>query len=437
MDALRRCAAATAFVLSLSATLTHGQTLARGQQRRGHRTENFIIFARTAALGTQVGEMAEQYRRELALEWLGKELPPWRDVCPIYVNDGRRKPASGVTTFRFNSHREPHDWEMEVNGTPERILDSVLPHEITHTVFATHFGQPLPRWADEGACTVVEHESERQKQYKLLLRFLTHEKGIPFNRMFAMRSYPRDILPLYAQGHSLTQFLLAQGGKQKFIRYIGEGMKTHRWSEATESYYNYEDLSDLQLSWVQWLKDGSPAPLAQRVYPNRPAVAATDEEPAARTVARDDRVQPASASLAQQDRVSVVNAAINQKALSVFQRQAAAPLADRGGLENRGKDRVQELDTNSNRTPPQATTATTSSYYLRRAHLARRRRLDLQREHDRKPDEGGGEQSERSASLAATLPVEMERPKPIAQGREIILEWQTNRSAPPLLDDEK
>ncbi len=33
---------------------------------------------------------------------------------------------------------------MEVIGTPERILDSVLPHEVTHTILATYFGRPLP-----------------------------------------------------------------------------------------------------------------------------------------------------------------------------------------------------------------------------------------------------------------------------------------------------
>ena len=49
---------------------------------------------------------------------------------------------------------------MRVIGTPERILDSVLPHEVTHTVMATHFGQPLPRWADVGICTTVEHAAE-------------------------------------------------------------------------------------------------------------------------------------------------------------------------------------------------------------------------------------------------------------------------------------
>ena len=89
-----------------------------------------------------------------------------------------------------------------------RILDSVLPHEVTHTIFATHFRRPLPRWADEGACTTVEHHSERQKQQMFLIDFLHTGRGIAFNQMFAMKEYPQDVMPLYSQGYSLARYLV-------------------------------------------------------------------------------------------------------------------------------------------------------------------------------------------------------------------------------------
>ena len=144
-----------------------------------------------------------------------------------------------------------------------RVLDSVLPHEITHTIFATHFGRPLPRWADEGACTTVEHVSEREKQYALLIQFLTTNRGIAFNRMFAMREYPKDILPLYAQGYTLARYLIAQGGKKKFVQYVGDGMRTNDWPAATKKYYQFQDLSELQVTWLNWIKKGSPLDLEQ------------------------------------------------------------------------------------------------------------------------------------------------------------------------------
>ena len=69
--------------------------------------------------------------------------------------------------------------------------------------------------------------------------------------MFAMTEYPRDILPLYSQGYSLTRFFIQQGGKRKFVEYVGEGMRTNNWTAATRKYYGFNSLSDLQVTWVE------------------------------------------------------------------------------------------------------------------------------------------------------------------------------------------
>jgi hypothetical protein len=222
-----------------------------------YRTQNFIVTAPTPDLAREIGDAAEHFRRDLAIEWLGRELPPWTDVCPITVQVAPHLGAGGATSFYFIQGR-PQGWRMTLQGSRERILDSVLPHEITHTIFATHFGRPLPRWADEGASTSVEHVSERAKQHQLLIQFLTTGRGIAFNQMFAMREYPRDILPLYSQGYSLVKFLIAQGGKQKFIRYVGDGMDSNNWTAATQRHYGYSNLGELQQTWLTWVKQGSP-----------------------------------------------------------------------------------------------------------------------------------------------------------------------------------
>ena len=190
MEARLACAA-----VALSAVLALGAS---------YRTQNFIISASTPDLAHAIGEAAEQYRRELAIEWLGRELPPWGEPIPVRASVAPNLGAGGATSFMFDQGR-PFGWRMSIQGSRDRVLDSVLPHEVTHTIFATHFGQPLPRWADEGACTTVEHISERNKQERLLIEFLTTDRGIAFNRMFAMKEYPQDILPLYSQGFSLAR----------------------------------------------------------------------------------------------------------------------------------------------------------------------------------------------------------------------------------------
>lgn len=235
-----------------------------------YRTQNFIITAATPELAREIGDSGEAYRRTLAQEWLGRELPPWSEPCPVTVKVGSHLGAGGATSFCFHQG-QPYGWRMEIQGSRERLLDSVLPHEVTHMIFATHFGRPLPRWADEGACTTVEHVSEKAKQQHLLVEFLTTGRGIAFNKMFAMKDYPKDILPLYSQGYSLARYLIAAGGRQKFVAYVGDGMNLNNWTLATKKHYGFESLSDLQITWLDWVRLGSPA------TPRAPLVA----EPAA------------------------------------------------------------------------------------------------------------------------------------------------------------
>lgn len=234
-------------------------------------SQNFVVFAPDARLAQQASVLAEQYRKQLSLDWLGYEIESWRERCPIHIQIGPQ--AGGETSFAFvqqngASRGEPISWQMKIYGPVDRLLDAVLPHEITHTIFATHFGQPLPRWADEGACTTVEHESERAKNHRMLISFLTGKpsRGIPFNRMFTMRQYPHDILPLYAQGYSVARYLIGQKGRQHFVKFLEKGLSleqsrhdTKSWNIATNEYYGFDDLSDLQISWLKWVRDGSPA----------------------------------------------------------------------------------------------------------------------------------------------------------------------------------
>ncbi|MCA9184192.1 MAG: hypothetical protein R3E01_07180 [Pirellulaceae bacterium] len=224
-----------------------------------YRTTNFVVTAPSPQLAKEVGDLAEVYRSQLAVQWLGQELPQWPQPCPVRITHvGPNVGAGGATSFMFDRGR-PFGWEMSIQGSRERILDSVLPHEVNHTIFATHFGGPLPRWADEGACTTVEDASERRKQDQLLYQFLTTGKGIAFNKMFAMKEYPPEVLPLYAQGYSLTRYLLQQGGHQRFVQFVGYGMQSNNWDAAISQYYGYRDLSELQVTWLEWVRGGSQA----------------------------------------------------------------------------------------------------------------------------------------------------------------------------------
>jgi hypothetical protein len=221
----------------------------------GFKTTNFVVSAPTPQLAKEIGDQAEVYRKQLAIEWLGKELPAWSKPCPI--NAELKSGAGGATSFVFD-RGEVFNWKMNIQGSRERLLDSVLPHEVTHTIFASHFRQPVPRWADEGACTTVEHASEVSKQERNLIQFLKTGRGIPFSQMFAMKEYPSDVMPLYAQGHSLSEWLIESRGRKAFLEFVGDGMQDENWPRAVREHYGFSSLLAMQTAWNDWVKQGRP-----------------------------------------------------------------------------------------------------------------------------------------------------------------------------------
>jgi hypothetical protein len=222
-----------------------------------HRTANYLVETANPQLAKQFAEAAESYRKTLAISWLGEELPNWSQPCPIKVTVGPSLGAGGETSFTFD-RGQVFGWHMKIQGSAQRVLDSVLPHEITHMIFASHFRRPVPRWADEGGATSVEHVSERNKQRAMLDEYLRTNRGIAFNKMFAMTEYPADILPLYAQGYSTAEFLIQSGGRRKYIAFLDDGLKAGDWAGALRKHYNMKNLGELQITWLEWVKQGSP-----------------------------------------------------------------------------------------------------------------------------------------------------------------------------------
>lgn len=227
-----------------------------------HKTANFIVTAPTDEAARQVGEAAEFYRCELAKEWLGETLPNWYRPCPIKVKVGQIG-AGGATTFTFEGG-EVFGWNMTVQGSMERILDSVIPHEVSHTIFASYFRRPLPRWADEGAATLVEHESERMRQNKLLGQVIRTNRRIPLAELLEITEYPEDmqqVLTLYAEGYSLADFLVQQRGEQGravYLRFLNDAHEQN-WAFAFKKHYGYESVGAVEKHWNGWVLAGSPS----------------------------------------------------------------------------------------------------------------------------------------------------------------------------------
>src|SRR5260370_487014 len=222
------------------------------------RTTNFDVTAPTPELARQFGEMAEHYRKLKAREWLGEEMPNWQHPCPLRVTISMEGP-SGATTFDFG--QTPISQFMQITGPKERLLNSVLPHEVTHTVFAYYFRQPVPRWPDEGGSVLSEDDLERGRHDQMCRQLLNAGKAMRLSYLFSLRDYPQDVMVLYAQGFSISRFLADSAARPTFLQFVRYGMQ-YGWDQSVQKFYHFNSITELEQPWIESLRKPRNAPIA-------------------------------------------------------------------------------------------------------------------------------------------------------------------------------
>jgi hypothetical protein len=240
------------------------------------RTPNFRVEAPSRRVARLVAEAAERHRKELAMRWLGAEMPTWREPCLIQVEIAPERGTGGATRFTFDKGKVASQ-HMTLQGSVENLLAHTLPHEVTHTVMAHFFGAPVPRWADEGAALLSEDEEEQQRHDRLARQILkTPDRKISLRRLFAMRDFPADVMALFAEGYSVTHFLVEQKDHRTFLAFVKQGMRDG-WDKAARGHYDYRDVEALEVAWLASL---------------RQKLAKTDDLPDQPTEPPDSRLMP-------------------------------------------------------------------------------------------------------------------------------------------------
>jgi len=237
-----------AFLLALT-PIAWGQS--RGYPTRT--TPNFVVKAQTQELADQFADLAEKYRKSKAIEWLGHEMPNWPVRCDLTVIVSLSG-AKGATTFTYPEGGQVTQ-SMYIEGPLERLQNSVLPHEVTHTVFAYHFRRPGPRWADEGGAVYSEDEQERVRHDRMCRDILNAGRGMRLKTLFALTQYPSDVMVLYAQGYSISRYMVETTDRQTFLNFLNVGMQSG-WDEAVRKYYNLRNVDELEQRWLEHLREG-------------------------------------------------------------------------------------------------------------------------------------------------------------------------------------
>ncbi len=211
---------------------------------------NFVVEGTTGETARLIVEAAEKHRTEQAKLWLGRALPAWKSPCTIRVSLCEGRPSGGTS---FDFRRSPHSACMFLNGPLAAILDGVLPHEVAHTVLAEHFRGPIPRWADEGAAILSETGIAPKLHQKRARELLANGRAMRLTHLFGLRDYPADVGPLYAEGYSISRFLVEKKDRAPYLKFITAGM-TDGWESAVSSSYGYESIDAMETAWIASLR---------------------------------------------------------------------------------------------------------------------------------------------------------------------------------------
>jgi hypothetical protein len=212
-----------------------------------YRTANFAVEAPTPQIAKQVAQAAEKYRAAIARLWLGRALPDWEEPCVLNVDANYGEHRGGYSTFFFDRGRVSHQ-EMNIRGPLGDLLPKVLPHELTHAIFAHYFGCPVPRWADEGSAILSEDDAERGRRDAQMELILGRTAAYPLDELFDLNDYPGDLRVFYTQSYSVTRFLVGLRSRDAYLAFVAQGMR-YGWDHAARALYGFESLEELDAAW--------------------------------------------------------------------------------------------------------------------------------------------------------------------------------------------
>ena len=212
-------------------------------------SDNFIVMAPDQPLADEVRDAAEGLRKQIALEWLGAELPPGKGRTVISVNIVEAA-NRGLTWLIDHPKRKMHSTWLTTSR--EGATGPLLAHEIVHVVLGTYFPGGLPAWANEGIASLQDGPKRDAIRDRILGSWARDASWPDIAQVLGAQTLPGSDQRAYAVAVSLTRYLLTRGDKPQFLRFAVEG-KEQGWDEALRTHYRIQSVEELQASWQAWL----------------------------------------------------------------------------------------------------------------------------------------------------------------------------------------
>lgn len=214
------------------------------------RSANFTVWADSQVEAERIVALSERLRKEIAVHWLGEELPDGLGHATINVDFSAEDEAS--TWLAGSDEGRAH--LMTVRTTPDR-LKATLGHEIAHIVLASRF-PGLPVFAQEGIASTYDDVDRIGTRNKIAEWWVKNGRFPSLFACLKQESIGHSNQQAYTTAASMTGFLLARskddlGG---FLEFAEEGRRTGNWGRLLQERYGFETPEEFQQSWESWVR---------------------------------------------------------------------------------------------------------------------------------------------------------------------------------------
>lgn len=205
----------------------------------------------TEAFARSVLAAAERYRRDIAVTWLGDELPSGVGRATINVAFSAER-SQGLTWARDSERRQFHT--LYLSTAPDQAAGPVLAHEVAHVVLATEFPHPrrLAAWVEEGIASSLDDDGRQASRAKLLSWFVRTGNWPRLATMFEMENIAPSDASSYTAAHSVVAYLVARSDRAAFLRFCRDAQHDS-WDRALRQHYRLS-VDDLQVQWQRWVE---------------------------------------------------------------------------------------------------------------------------------------------------------------------------------------
>ncbi len=217
---------------------------------------NGVVYAPDADLAQAVLHKAGEYRRQVALEWLGEELPPSVGRMRIHVELSDAD-TNGQTWAMDDPGRRYHT--LWVTGDSQSVTGGLLRHEVTHAVLATQFPEGLPPAIDEGIACMADDAGRIAIRRRILHWYAQSGNWPRLKTLLESEVIPAADQQSYALASSVVEYLLTRGDKTTLLRFARSG-KANGWDAALRMHYQIAGVTQLENQWKTWAAQQAGAP---------------------------------------------------------------------------------------------------------------------------------------------------------------------------------